>query len=206
MKKINLFNEIIKVNKNELINAINSQKVFAININGKIVNESYDEKEIIIYEGKPKICDKFSTILGKNYQIVDDNDTFLIKAFSNWQEIIDLNTKRASYDDTTADGVAEFSNKKLEEIGWHATEFNIDYRTLVEYLEENCDGKLICIEQEDPYKFSGLGFIKDDIEAKNLMYVFCQKIIKDKISNDKEFAADNLTDDEEEAAHFFKAI
>jgi hypothetical protein len=206
MKKINLFKEIIKVNKSSMINAINTQKNFGISINGEIVYEPYHEKEILIYEGCPKIGGDFTKILGKNYQVVDDGDIYLIKAFSNWQHIIEINSKRASYDDTTADGVAEFSNKELEDIGWHATEFNINYREIVEFIEKNCDGTLICIEQEEPYQFSGLGFIADDLNAKKLMYDYCQDIVKNKIVNDEEFAVDTLTDDEEEAAKFFKAL
>jgi len=206
MKKFNLFNEIIIVNKPSLLNAINSKKVFGININGEIIHQSYSDNEILIYEGNPEIVDDFSKVLGKNYNIVEDNDRVLIKSFSNWQELIALNTPRASYDDTTADGVAEFSNKELEDIGWHATEFNVKYRTLVELLEEKCEGTILCIEQEEPYQFSGLGFLADNPHAKEIMFEYCQSIAKDKLENDEDFEVENLTDDEEEAARFFNCL
>jgi hypothetical protein len=206
MKKFNLFKEIVKINKNDLINAVNIQKEFCIDINGNILFDLVKEKDILIYKGKPSIGGDFTKILGKNYQVVDDNDIFLVKAFSNWQEIIELNSRRASYDDTTADGVAEFSNKDLEDIGWHATEFNINYRTLVEFIEEKCEGTLICIEQDEPYKFSGLGFITDDAKAKELLFDFCQKKVKDKIEQDEEFSKEILTNDEMDAAEFFNAL
>jgi len=206
MKKFNLFNEIIISQKSALLNAINSCKTFGININGEIKFEPFQDKEILIYKGQPEIVENFSSVLGKNYQLVEDNDRVLIKAFSNWQELIEVNTPRASYDDTTADGVAEFSNKELEDIGWHATEFNINYRTLVEVLEEKCEGVILCIEQEDPYQFSGLGFLSDDEEAKKVMFEYCQAKAKDLLDNDPDFKREELSDDEEEAAEFFKLL
>jgi len=204
MKKFNLFKEIITVDKPTLLNAINSGKVFGINIYGEIVFEPFNEKEILIYKGQPKIVEDFTKVLGKNYQLVEDNDRVLIKAFSNWQEIIGFNIKRASYDDTTADGVAEFSYKKLEDIGWQVTEFNLKYRELVEVLEDNCDGVMICIEQEEPYQFSGLGFLSDDEQATKVLFDYCQKYVKDKVENDEDFAKDELDDDQLEALEFFK--
>ena len=204
MKKFNLFKEIIRVDKRSLLSAINSQKEFAINIDGKIVYEPFKPKEIVIYKGKADIVDDFTKVLGKNYQLVDDGDIVLIKAFSNWQEIININIQRASYDDTTADGIAEFSCKELEDIGWQVTEFNLRYRELVDVLEEKCDGILLCIEQEEPYQFSGLGFLADDEQAKKVMFDYSKKHILDKLENDDDFKRDELDDDQLEALEFFK--
>jgi hypothetical protein len=218
MKKFNLFNEIIIVNKQELLNAINTNKIFGINIKGEILFEPYKEKEMLIFSAKiekkenqtalaPSKPISLNDIFGKNYQVVEDEDRVLIKAFSNWQEIINLNVKRASYDDTTGDGVDKFSNPILEDIGWKATDFDIKYRAIVEHLEENCEGTLLCIEQEEPsYQFSGLGFLEDDEEAKKVMYNYCQTIVKKMVKEDPLFAKENLDDDEEEAARFFEAI
>ena len=216
MKKFNLFKEIIIVNKPTLLQAINSSKVFGIDINGDIIYAPFENTEILIFEGShkpqptsalaPAAKPTLQDVFGKFYQIVEDDDRVLVKAFSNWQELIGVNTPRASYDDTTGDGVAEFSNKELENIGWQATEFNINYRAIVEYLEENCEGTLLCIEQEEPYQFSGLAYLSDNTHAKNTMFEFCKNIIKDKIENDDEFALDSLTDDEKEAAEFFGVI
>ena len=212
MKKFNLFNEIIVVNKSNLLNAVNSNKEFAIDINGEILYEGFD-KGAVIFRGtadkkpqnslSPNTSKPFSEILGKNYQIVEDGERALIKAFSNWQNIIEFNAENASYDDTTADGVAEFSNKDLEEIGWHATEFDINYRTLVEVLEENCDGVLLCIEQEEPYQFSGLGFLADNEHAKEVLYNYCKKEAKKLMDEDEMYAKEYLDNDELEAAEFF---
>ena len=216
MKKFNLFQEIIVVNKPSLLQAINSSKVFGIDIYGEIKHEPFTQEDILIYQGKhtakptnalmPTKAPSLESILGKNYQIVDDEDRVLIKAFSNWQEIISFNTPQASYDDTTADGVAEFSYKELEDIGWNATEFDITYRTIVEHLEEKCDGTILCIEQEEPYQFSGFGFFSDNEQTKNIMFNFCQREIKKLMEEDKEYKKDVLGDDELEAAEFFKLL
>ena len=216
MKKFNLFKEIIVVNKQSLLGAINASKSYAIDINGEIKYEPFTENDILIYQGKhiqrptsaltPNSAPSLEAILGKNYQVVEDEERVLIKAFSNWQEIIKLNTHRASYDDTTGDGVAEFSNKELEDIGWHATEFNINYRVLVELLEEQCEGILLCIEQEEPYQFSGLGFLGNSSHAKEILFDYCQSEIKKLMEEDEDYKKENLTDDELEAAEFFNLI
>ncbi len=205
MKKFNLFKEIIIVERASLVTAINSSKIFAITISGEVKYEPFGDKDIFIYQGKytPAPTSELESMLGKNYQLVVDEDRVLVKAFSNWQELIGINTPRATYDDTTADGVAEFSNKELENIGWQITEFNVKYRELVEVLEEKCEGTILCIEQEEPYQFSGLGFIADDAQAQKTLFEYCQAIVKEKLDND-DFDRDDLDDDQEEAAEFFK--
>ncbi|QFR48601.1 hypothetical protein FJR48_02205 [Sulfurimonas lithotrophica] len=212
MKKFNLFKEIIVVNKTNLLNAINSNKPFTIDVGGKVEYEPFTNKAVI-FKGtlekenanplNPNASQSLDDLFGKYYKIVEDGERILIKAFSNWQAIIDFNKQNASYDDTTADGVAEFSNKDLEEIGWHATEFNINYRSLVEVLEEKCDGIMLCIEQEEPYQFSGLGFLSDNEQAKEILYSYCQNAIKKLMAEDEDYAKENLEDDELEAAEFF---
>jgi len=214
MKKFNLFNEIIIAQKSSLLQAINSSKLFGITIKGEIIYEPFGDKEIFIYQGKhtpvptsaltPATAPSLETMLGKNYQLVIDEERVLIKAFSNWQELIGVNTPRSSYDDTTADGVAEFSDKELENIGWQATEFNVKYRDMVECLEENCDGVILCIEQEEPYQFSGLAFLSDDKQAQEVLFTYCQSEAKKLMDSDPLYAKDELNDDEEEAAEFFK--
>ena len=217
MKKFNLFKEIITAKKSDLIQAINSHKTFGVTIHGDIKYEPYDDKEILIFSGKytakpvsaltPPSPMKIEEVFGKNYQIVEDEERVLIKAFSNWQELIGLNMPRCSYDDTTADGVAEFSSKELENIGWQSTEFNMNYRNLVEELEEKCDGYVLCIEQEEPqYQFSGLGFIADDKQAETVLFEYAKKHVEHMIETHEDFVKEDLTDDEVEAAEFFGVL
>jgi len=212
MKKFNLFKEIIVVDKSDFLRAMNSAKYFAINYRGEIVYEPFEDTLISIFEGSippvsPLSTDlsrPISSMLGTNYRIVEDDDRLLIKASGAWQSIIGYNQKRALYDDTSGDGIAEFSDKVLEDIGWHATEFNIGYRDIVEQFEEKSEGILLCIEQEEPYQFSGLGFVFDIDHARQIGFDYCVASIKDKLENDDDFAT--LTDDEEEAAEFFKVL
>jgi hypothetical protein len=217
MKKFNLFNEIIITDKTALLNAVNSQKEFGINIKGEIIFAPFNAKEILIYQGKHSAqttsaltvvkVPSLAEILGNKYQIVEDDNRVLIKAFSNWQALIKVNTPRASYDDTTGDGVDKFANSALEDIGWNATEFDISYRELVEVLEEKCEGTLLCIEQEEPsYQFSGLGFIANDKEAQEILFAHCQAKIKKMMQEEPLYAKDKLSDDEEEAAEFFHCL
>lgn len=207
MKKFNLIKEIIVAKKSDLLQAMSSSKSFGISINGNICYEPFGSKDILIFQTKGTNKESnisIESLFGKNYQVVEDNERVLIKAFSNWQEIINYNILRASYDDTTADGVDEFSNKEAEEIGWHATEFNIKYRDLVDILEAKCDGTLICIEYEEPYRFSGLGFLDNDDTAKEILFDYCQAEIKRVTNEDDDYQKENLSSDELHAAEFFK--
>jgi len=212
VKKFNLFKEIIVVNRSDFMRGLNSNKRFAISYAGDVVFEPFAPDLISIYEGTippasplaSNLARPLSDILGSNYRIVEDDDRILIKATAAWQSIIGFNQRRALYDDTSGDGIAEFSDKTLETIGWHATEFHIKYRDIVDQFEEKCEGILICIEQEEPYQFSGLGFIFELEAAQKLGFDYCATIIKDKVANDTEFAT--LSDDEQEAAEFFKAV
>lgn len=209
MKKFNLFKEIIVVNRSDFMRGLNSNKRFAISYTGDVVFEPFSSDLISIYEGtippvsplSTTLARPLSDILGKNYRIVEDDDRILIKAAAAWQSIIGFNQRRALYDDTSGDGIAEFSDKALETIGWHATEFHIKYRDIVDQFEEKCEGILICIEQEEPYQFSGLGFLFELEAAQKLAFDYCANIIKSKIANDEEFAT--LSDDEEEARDYF---
>jgi len=209
MKKFNLFKEIIVVAKEDFLHAVNSSKRFAITYEGKIAYEPFAADLISIFEGSvppvsplsTNLSRPISSMLGDNYRIVEDDDRILIKASGAWQNIIGYNQKRALYDDTTGDGIAEFSDKKLEDIGWHATEFNIGYRDIVEQFEEKCEGILLCIEQEEPYQFSGLGFLFDIAHARKIAFDYCTAVIKEKLEKDEDFAT--LTDDEAEAKNYF---
>lgn len=209
MKKFNLFKEIIVVGRTEFMNAINSHKKFAITHEGKIEFEPFSATTMAIFEGttpppsplSPNLQRPLNEMLGKDYRIVEDEDRILIKAAGAWQNIIGYNRIRALYDDTTADGIDKFADKELEQIGWHATEFNITYREIVDQFENHCDGTVICIEQEEPYQFSGLGFVSDIEQARKVAFDFCIATIKEKLANDPDYAT--LSDDEEEAKNYF---
>ena len=203
MKKFNLKNEIIVVQYTDLLNAIKSKKIFGISIDGNIYYEPYPNDKIYIFQGK---LESIQTLSKLSYKVVEDNERILLKAQSAWNDIIKCNTLNADYDDTTADGIGDFSDNKLEDIGWYATEFNISYRELVEILEDKCEGTLLCVEIQEPYQFSGLGFLDNRENAYEVLFEYCKIKIKDKIENDSDFEAENLTDDEQEAAEFFGVL
>jgi hypothetical protein len=94
----------------------------------------------------------------------------------------------------------------MKDMGWTATDFDIDYRDMVEEIESKVDGVIFCIEQESPYQFSGMGIVFNIQEARDVLFNYCQNIIKEKLANDPDFTPDKLTDDEEAAAKFFKAL
>jgi hypothetical protein len=210
MKKFNLFKEIIVVAKDDFLRAASSAKPFAITVDGEIRYVPLPSNTISIFEGQipplsplsPTMVRPISEMLGKEYRIVEDDDRILIKAAGAWQNIIGLNRSRALYDDTTADGIDKFSDKELEQIGWHATEFNITYREIVEQFENKAEGTILCIEQEEPYQFSGLGFLNDIEHARKIAFDYCKGSIEEKLRNDDEFST--LNDDEEEAALYFQ--
>ncbi len=213
MKKFNLLKEIIIVDQNELLKAINSQKEFGITLDGNITYRP--DEEILIYKGKhtPSISalkpQKPLTpqeMFGPNYKTAQSENKIGIKASNAWKEIVQLNYDKALYDDTSADGVFEFSDKDLEQIGWHADEFEVSYRDLIDFMEKECSGTLLCIEQEEPYHFSGMGFIDDPKESYEKLYEFARKKVQEKMKTDPLFAPDNLSEDEEEAARFFKLL
>ena len=213
MKKFNLFNEIIVAERAALMQAFNTNKSFGITHDGRVVYAPFSPDDIFIFQGciapaepsalAPHKPLGISEILGKQYRVVEDDERILIKAAGAWQDIIGLNTNHADYDDTTADGIAEFSDRELEDIGWHATEFSIGYRELVDVIEEHCEGTLLCIEQKEPYQFSGLGFISDREKARTKLFEYCKAKVDDAMKNNADFAPESLNDDETEAAEFF---
>ena len=214
MKKFNLVKEIISVEKHVMMAAVNGGKPFGITIQGTIHHPPYDPHGCYIFQGmvplpapsalapaKPK---SLAEMLGGNMQVIEVEDRVLIKAARNWQAIMGYNTPHADYDDTTGDGVAEFADRELEEIGWQATEFGIQYRDLVEVIESHCDGTLLCIENEgENYQFSGMGFIDDLACARKQCFDYCVDRIKTVLKEDSSYHHADLSSDEEEALAFF---
>ncbi|MBN2895531.1 MAG: hypothetical protein JXK05_06540 [Campylobacterales bacterium] len=213
MKKFNLQHEVIVVSKPELLHAINSAKTFAITIEGTIHYAPFENDALYIFQGalppqplglaSASAASLFERLFGSSYLVIEDAARVLIRASGAWSQIIAYNFPKADYDDTTADGIADFSDKALEEIGWHATEFGITYREMTEYLESVCEGVLLCIEIEAPYQFSGLGFLRDRGHAREVLFAWCKERIGQIMQSDSDYAIERLNDDEEEAARFF---
>lgn len=214
MKKFNLLQEIITVDRAALTAAINASSPFGITIKGEIHHPPYRAKSCYIFQGsvarpavsimQPAKPRSLAELLGGSLQVVEDGERVMIKAGRDWQRIMGYNLPGADYDDTTGDGIAEFTDGMLEDIGWHATEFDIGYRELVNEIETLCDGTLLCIENEgEHYQFSGMGFI-DDIEcARETCFGYCVTKIRTLLRDDESYRNGDLTDDEEDALSFF---
>jgi len=214
MRKFNLVKEIISIDKPAMMAAVNGGKPFGITIKGEIHHPPYDRRSAYIFQGSiarpaasalmPAQPKSLAELLGGNMQVVEVEDRVLVKAARNWQEIMGYNVPNADYDDTTGDGVAEFTDKALEEIGWQATEFGIKYRELVELIEAQCGGTLLCIENEgENYQFSGMGFIDDMACARTQCFDYCAERIRKMLAEDSSYRHADLTGDEEEALAFF---
>lgn len=212
MKKFNLLKEIIITDKQALLQALNSQKRFGIKLDGSITYTP--DSEIVIFKTdsqpkhnplSPKRVLSLDELFGDKYKTIENEGKIGIKATGAWREIVELNYDLALYDDTTPDGVAEFSDKDLEDIGWHADEFEISYRELIDVMEKECEGVLLCIEQEEPsYQFSGLGFVTNPKECYETLFEYVQNKVKTILKNDPLYSEDKLTEDEKEALEYFK--
>lgn len=210
MKKINLFNEIIVTSNIELSQALSSNKEFGITLKGEIKYAPFDPLDIFIYQAKISPTTALSIpkskqeLLGTDYKVVEDDDRILIKAGNAWQAIINYNVRNCHYDDTSGDGVDQFGDEEIEDMGWMIIDFDVSYRELVEMLEEKADITLICIQSEEPYQSSGMGYFNDIKATRKILFDFCHDTIKDKIANDTDYALDLLDDDQREAVEFFK--
>ena len=99
------------------------------------------------------------------------------------------------YQDHPNDGIDLFSDKRLEDMGWHSSSFDfITYRDIANFIEENCEGTLTF--NNHPMGFNG--FVKvDDIED---VRVKVKAFICDKIKSN---ILDEYDDDQQEALEFF---
>lgn len=215
MKKINLLNETIAVSNEALCQALISNKEFSITINGEIKYPPFEPTDILIYHKEVSSEDQSEVnllkdsnaqeLLGPDYHLEEENDSILIKAGNAWDEIINYNIHNSHYHDLSGEGVNEFSDQKIEDMGWMLIDFDTSYKEILAFLEENTDITVICIEQEAPYQSSSMGYFDDIEEAQKTFYDFCQTIIKDKLANDPDFTYDYLDEDQQEAVAFFNA-
>ena len=102
------------------------------------------------------------------------------------------------YFDHQSDGVELFEDKELEDYGWNASALDINYREISEFIEEFCEGVLLCYDNE--IQFSGFIIVDDvnDVKIKVKEY-----IINKTKENIKEQTIDIEDDDVIEALEFF---
>ncbi|WP_457597210.1 hypothetical protein [Hydrogenimonas sp.] len=212
MKKINLIEIPVNVDKKAFLNAVNARKPIGITVYGEIVPGAAESlpPNPYIYVGTPASlmpsalapATPLAKILGDNYEVKDEGDKISIYAGRAWQELLSANEPFALYLDTTADGIAEFNDKALEEMLWYSCEFGLNYREVADHLEASCDGLILCVENERPYSFNGAVFVDDIEQARKEAKKFLTETIKKRLDEGK-IDRDTLSDDEEEALNFF---
>jgi hypothetical protein len=99
------------------------------------------------------------------------------------------------YFDHQSDGVEFFEDKILEDYGWNASALEINYRQISDFIEENCEGILLCYDNE--VQFNGFTIVEDinDVRLKVKEFIQTQakiNIDKDIVDLDDEDVIDAL--------------
>ena len=206
MKKINIKDLELNIDITQILNLHSSKAPIIIDVDGNIYNNENDvkKKAVIFKQITPKqISSMLDAKAIASNLFADYKPNILgtickIKPVSNWQNIIDMNKDNMLYFDHQSDGVEMFEDKVLEDYGWHASVLEINYREISEFIEDNCEGVLLCYD--NTIQFSGFVII-EDIENARLK-------VKDYIVNKaKQNISDGILDVEDddviEALDFF---
>lgn len=206
MNKINIKDLELNIDITQILNLYASKSSIIIDVDGKIYNNLDDtKKKAVIYKNldvkqMPSILDAkaIATSLFADYKPMVSGAVCKIKPVSNWQNIIDMNKENMLYFDHQSDGVEMFEDKILEDYGWHASALEINYREISEFIEESCEGVLLCYDNE--IQFSGF-VIVDDIEDVRVKVK--DFIVKKALENLENQLIDKEEDDVVEAFEFF---
>ena len=207
MKKINIKDLELNIDITHILNLYTSKAPIIIDVDGKIYNNENDvKKKAVIYKNidfkqMSSMLDAktIASTLFADYKPSIIGAICKIKPVSNWQNIIDMNKENMLYFDHQSDGVEMFEDKVLEDYGWHASALEINYREISEFIEDNCEGVLLCYD--NTIQFSGFVIIDDinDVRAKVKEY-----IAKKALENIKEHLVDIEDDDVIEALEIFE--
>ena len=206
MRKINIKDLEINIDITHILNLYASENSIIIDVDGNIYTKLEEvEKKAIIYKSMDlkqisSMLDAkaIASALFADYKPTITGTICKIKPVSNWQNIIDLNKENMLYFDHQSDGVELFEDKELEDYGWNASALDINYREISEFIEEFCEGVLLCYDNE--IQFSGFIIVDDvnDVKIKVKEY-----IINKTKENIKEQTIDIEDDDVIEALEFF---
>lgn len=207
MKNIDIQNVQINIDLTKILNLISENIEFEIDIDGKIYpNNSSQKNTPIIFKSKnlsmSKIIDAKSIALDifKDYKPKVNGAICTLNVLFAWQKIIDLNSSRMLYFDHQSDGVEIFEDKILEDLGWHATAFDITYREISQFIENSCDGVLVFYD--NGVQFNGFVLI-DDIKDVRLKVKEFLILKINEIFETGQLYINELDDDQEEALEFF---
>ncbi|MBU3013242.1 hypothetical protein KO488_00635 [Poseidonibacter lekithochrous] len=206
MKKINIKDIELNIDMISLLELKEGKYKIIIDINGtKYINEEVPKNKAIIYidesyERKENINDikELAKDIFAKYKPVISGTICKIKPLTNWQKIIGMNAQNMLYFDHQSDGVEIFEDSILEDYGWHASVLEINYRTISDFIEENCEGTLLCYDNE--IQFNGFALIDNIEDARAQVKEF---IIEKTKQNIAEGLIELDDDDVIEALEFF---
>ena len=206
MNKINIKDLELDIDITQILNLYASKSSIIIDLDVKIYTK-HDEviKKAVIYKNlqikqlSAMIDAKtIASTLFAEYKPSITGTICKIKPVSNWQNIIDMNKENMLYFDHQSDGVEMFEDKELEDYGWNASALDINYREISEFIEEFCEGVLLCYDNE--IQFSGFVIVEDVNDVKQKVKEY---IINKTKENIKEETIDVEDDDVIEALEFF---
>ncbi len=206
MKKINIKDLELNIDITHILNLYASKTPIIIDVDGNIYTKLEEvQKKAVIYKNMQtkqisSMLDAkaIASQLFSDYKPTINGAICKIKPVSNWQNIIDMNKENMLYFDHQSDGVEMFEDKELEDYGWNASALEINYREISEFIEEFCDGVLLCYDNE--IQFSGFVIIENvnDVRVKVKEYIINKT--KENIKNE---SIDIEDDDVIEALDFF---
>ena len=207
MKKINIKDLELNIDMTQILNLYASKTPIIIDVEGNIFTKLEEvNKKAIIYKNMqvkqlPLILDvkAISSQLFADYKPNITGTICKIKPVINWQNIININKENMLYFDHQSDGVEIFEDKILENFGWNASALDINYRQISEFIENSCEGVLLCYDNE--IQFSGFVIAQniEDIRIKVRDF-----IVNKTKENIKEELIDIEDEDVIEALDFFE--
>lgn len=208
MNNINIKDLKINIELLTLLNAIDSQNSFDIDVEGNIyINNTIPKNIVIIFSAQPQnrsdlfdIKTKVENLFGKDYKPEIVGSTCIITPLPSWMAVLDLNKNSMLYFDHQTDGVEYFEYEIIENIGWNAVALNITYREISDFIEKNCEGTFLFYD--NGMHFNGFVVVHDIDEVETKLRIFINELIQNKIKNE-ELDLNDLDDDQIEAFEFF---
>ena len=206
MKKINIKDLELNIDITYILNLYASKTPIIIDVDGNIYTKLEEvEKKAVIYKNMQtkqlsSMLDAkaIASALFADYKPTISGTICKLKPVSNWQNIIDMNKENMLYFDHQRDGVEMFEDKELEDYGWNSSALEINHREISEFIEEFCEGVLLCYDNE--IQFSGFVIVDDVKDVKQKVKEY---IINKTKENIKSESIDIEDDDVIESLEFF---
>ncbi len=206
MKKINIKDLELNIDITYILNLYASKTPIIIDVDGNIYTKLEEvEKKAVIYKNMQtkqisSMLDAkaIASQLFADYKPTISGTICKLKPVSNWQNIIDMNKENMLYFDHQSDGVEMFEDKELEDYGWNSSALEINHREISEFIEESCEGVLLCYDNE--IQFSGFVIVDDVKDVKQKVKEYIINKTKENIKNE---SIDVEDDDVIESLEFF---